>query len=499
MNIHLMPLTPSRSYNRDVAAYCRENPAVTAVHLSHLLCHHADELMNDPARAALNREIAALYLDQGCEVWAWTHEVHHPPAHLLDQDGKLKVDDDGLAVWLEQKYGRFLTETLPGLTGLVLTFAETQFTVYQDSRVVSVRPPRERTLELIRIMRRVCAQHGVRLVVRDFVYRVREVETMRETLSAMPDDVGIMSKIVPHDWHPYYPVNPLVGAFPGREQWVEHDLGHEYEGQHLYPYADLPQLASRIAAAKDAGSSTMCLRLDRYHGDTGQSAIHTPWGRRELETALGAAPGDVPAEEAELLSCATRVVNRMLFPARMWLADHSNLPDYGYAVTHLVGGNADRLPDWTGAQDDKAVAEALRTMNDTACDPPLSTRITAEMHEAHDALERCRQLLAHHEQTLAPYAAGVRSLSAWLKVWDAWREAFFALRRFEHTGTESNVDIQAAIDRAREAARACAPELGGRFIERKPAACGRGDPTPEGEQVPELPFSAAIQSLEERL
>ncbi|MFW6252852.1 MAG: hypothetical protein ACOC4F_02865 [bacterium] len=288
MNVHLIPLTPSRSYNRDVAAYCRENSAVTAVHLSHLLCHHADELIGDRARAELNRDIASIYRDQGCDVWAWTHEVHHPPAYLL-------------------------------------------------------------------------------------------------------------------------------GAFPEREQWVEHDLGHEYEGQHVYPYADLPQLASRIATSAAAGSSTVCLRLDRYHGDTGQSAIYTPWGRRELETAFATARGASSnesdlldcAEEAELLACATRVVNHMLFPARMWLADHSNLPDYRYAIAHLVDGNADRLPDWTNDVDDIAVAEAFRTMNDTVCDPPLSTRLAQEMLEAPEALKRCRELIARHEQTLG--RAGVRA------------------------------------------------------------------------------------------
>ncbi len=251
----------------------------------------------------------------------------------------------------------------------------------------------------------------------------------------------------------------------------------------------------------------MCLRLDRYHGDTGQSAIYTPWGRRELETAFATARGASSnesdlldcAEEAELLACATRVVNHMLFPARMWLADHSNLPDYRYAIAHLVDGNADRLPDWTNDVDDIAVAEAFRTMNDTVCDPPLSTRLAQEMLEAHEALERCRELIARHEQTLGRYAAGVRSLSAWLDVWKAWRKAFFALRRFEETGTGSSADIQAAINRARSAAQACAPELEGRFLEQKPAAYGRGDSVPENAQVPTLPFRSAIRSLEERL
>ena len=503
MDVHLLPLTASYAYNELVAAFAERQRCIRAAHLSHLLCHHADDLLDDPARAEHNRQVAALYQSIGLETWAWTHEVHHPPPHLLDGQGRLRLDDPQLDGWLNEKYARFFEESLPGLTGLVLTFAETQFAVYQDEKVSSSRPPRQRIMALVDRMRDICHRHGKRLAVRDFVYRLTEVQTMGETLREMPPDVAVMSKVVPHDWHPYYPPNPLLGAVGRREQWVEHDLGHEYEGQHLYPFADLEVLRERLAAGARAGCRLICIRLDRYAGDTGQSALDTPWGRREMQRVLDFAdirPCDSDAEDEDrLVAGCTEAAKRMLFPAKMWLADHSRLPTYHYAVSHLTDGNADRLGTWTG---DAADLEAERAF--AAMQPALLEQLREEMDQARGKLGACQGLLTGSTEggLGKEYTAGVASLEAWFELWHAFREAFFPLRCLEDSAVGDAGQIARAIERLERCCRDAAPWLSGRWLEGEPAGFHRPrarDARAGAEPADDYPFATAVASLRDRL
>ncbi len=503
MDVHLLPLTASYAYNERVAAFAETQRCIRAVHLSHLLCHHADDLLDDPARAEHNRQVAALYQSIGLETWAWTHEVHHPPAHLLDDQGRLRLDDPQLDRWLNEKYARFFEESLPGLTGLVLTFAETQFAVYQDQKVISRQPPRQRVMALIDRMRDICHRHGKRLAVRDFVYRLSEVRTMGETLQEIAPDVAVMSKIVPHDWHPYYPPNPLLGAVGRREQWVEHDLGHEYEGQHLYPFADLAVLRERLEAGARAGCRSICIRLDRYAGDTGQSALDTPWGRREVQCVLDFADSRPRAGQAEgeeqLLAGCTEVTKRMLFPAKMWLADHSRLPTYHYAVTHLTGGNADRLGIWTGEEVDLEIERAFAAMQ-----PALLEQCREEMDQARGELAACQALITGSMGAGLGqgYTHGVAALEAWFDLWHAFREAFFPLRCLEDCGVGDAGQIARAIEQLERCCRDAAGWLSECWLEGEPAGFHRPrahDRRAGAEPADEYPFAPAVASLRNRL
>ncbi|MCH8514063.1 MAG: hypothetical protein LAT83_20750 [Kiritimatiellae bacterium] len=447
---HLMPLTADAAYNRNVADLASAR-GVDTVHFSHKLCHNADDLMDSPEQAANMRDLLRMYRDHGIKVWCWTHEVKNPPAQLVD-DGKLLADEDALYTHLEKKYATFFQETLPGLEGLVLTFAETQFPVYQEDRIKSTLDRGARTERLIRHMHGICRRHGKGLAIRDFVYRVDEVKAFRDVIQRLPEDVVIMSKCVPHDWHPYYPDNPLGGDVGGRTQWIEHDFGLEYEGQHLYPYANFPEIFRRYRHGHASGCRTLCLRLDRYAGDFGQSAIHTPWGKILLQSALSfEANPNLTLDEfwaqvpeggliRPLLESSTEAVCGFLFPMHFWFGDHSNLPSHHYARTHLVGGAADRLVDWVGGT---LYEERERNFENM----PLSfyRELEAEANESLAQVSRCEILLeAFPSELAAEWRPGVENLRLWAELIVSRRDVFFSRRLMEERPTDIS---EAHLDR----------------------------------------------------
>ena len=256
MKIHWLPLTLDVEYVRDASNLAKAYGGVTGFHLSHRLVHNADDVMEDPERLAKVREVVEALKEGGFEVWCWTHEVKNPPAECVS-DGVLDLDHPALPKHLEEKYRRFLQELLPGLDGLVLTFAETQFEVYKSKNVTSREhagpdAPARKTRWLVHRMLEICRRHGVDLTIRDFVYRLDEIEAMLEAIAAVDDGVAVMSKCVPHDWQPYYPENPVLGRVGAKAQWIEFDLGHEYEMQTLLPFAEPELLYRRARAARRA-------------------------------------------------------------------------------------------------------------------------------------------------------------------------------------------------------------------------------------------------------
>ena len=465
--IHYIPLTMDAAYIDTVIAAAKAR-GVRAIQFSHKLCHNAEDVLNNPEHAAEVATMVQAVRAAGLEAWCWTHEFVTPPEEYLDADGRLRCDEPGLADYLRDKYARLCTEVLPGLSGIIVTFAECRYPVYQDHRVVSECTPQERTRRLIDQLYAALKPHGLRLAVRDFVYRVDEVEAMGHALAGLPEDVVIMSKAVPHDWHPDYPVNPLIGVFPRHEQWVEHDFGFEYEGQHILPYANVDTIARRMAEERRRGAVGWCLRLDRYSGHLGHGALGTPWGELVLVVAHAAACGEsVSAAHtaweaghfpgaAAWLREATDCVRRALFPRGQWYGNHSNIPTFGYAQTHLTGGNADRLAAWSGDPADAFNEQAMATM------PAGWWQTLVAEGDAEAARAQALNGFLSQQPDLGPAAEqwrqGGRYLLLWARLFAAHRHAFFRIRAAqEHRGHGDAAAISQAIDRFAAVAEEAAP------------------------------------------
>ena len=490
--IHYIPLTMDAGYLDDAIAAAKAR-GVRAIQFSHKLCHNAEDVLNKPEHAAQVAAMVQAVRAAGLEAWCWTHEFVTPPQEFLNDDGRLRCDDPGLADYLRDKYARLCGEVLPGLSGIIVTFAECPYPVYQDHRVVSAYTPQQRTRRLIDQLYAALKPHGLRLAVRDFVYRVDEVEAMGEALAGLPEDVVIMSKAVPHDWHPDYPTNPLIGAFPRHEQWVEHDFGFEYEGQHLLPYANVATIANRMAEERRRGAAAWCLRLDRYSGHLGHSALTTPWGALVLAVAHASAAGDsVSAAQtaweqghfpgaAAWLREASDCVRRLLFPRGQWYGNHSNIPTYGYAQTHLNGGNADRLAAWSGDPADAFNEQAMAAM------PSGWWQVMVAEGDGEVARAQALESFLQQQPDLGPAAEqwrqGAAQLRLWAQLFAAHRHAYFRIRSAqEHPGSVDAAAITQAIDHFAALAQEVAPTIehlrleGRRLDNQKASGHDRGAP-----------------------
>lgn len=473
-----LPLADASELHRDVS-HQAVSRGCAEIQISHHVCHDVDDLLDHPERAQRVRELVAGYRAAGLRVWCWTHEFRLPPRSSV-QAGRLDFDDPAIWRHLEEKYRRFLTSVLPEIDGLVLTFAETDFPVYQDEFIVGGGSAALRTARLANALHAICQRHGKRLAIRDFVYRRHEVEAMADALARCHDDIAIMTKCVPHDWHPFYPLNPLLGRVGAKEQWIEFDFGHEYEGQHLYPYAEVEANLDRLRHAHARGVRTLVVRLDRAVQFRGRSALHSPWGRLELLTVQRFAEN--PRVEAEaiwhewersefpgarrLVEQATQAVQQMLFPHEFWYADHSRLPTWDYAATHLVDGNADRLPVWTGDALHRERESLFRTMPAAWLDDLLR-----EAERAQERVEECVALLAQAPAaSAARWRGGVQQLSAWMDLFSRHRRAYFLIEFVRRNpGQAAAADVAEAVDSLEEACRRWRPLLDDAALEDAPA------------------------------
>lgn len=478
IDIHWLPLKADAAYARDAVKLADAYGGVKAFHLSHLIVHHADDLARNPEQLENARTLHQLFREHGFDVWCWTHEIRHPPAECIAADGRLDLDHPRLPDHLGAKYRDVLTEFLPGLRGLVLTFAETQFEVYKERSATSRRfqgdgAPAQKTGWLINQMQQICGQHGIELTIRDFVYRMHEVEAMLTAIAGVDDRVHVMSKCVPHDWQPYYPDNPVLGQTGAKRQWIEFDLGHEYEMQGVAPFAEPALLWRRIRLARALGIDTFCLRLDRYGGEWGESAVYTPWGQLELQVFSRVARDhavtlkeiltDWEAEHFpgawDIVGLSTEVVRRMLFPERLWIANHSNLPTFDYAREHIKGGRSDRLPTWTHDPKDQ--------LTEQLCDQP-----TAEWYrllQRND--EKTTFYLRMIDQIIedrgirfkddSVWARGLDRLKSWEELFRLFKQAYFAIRL--HQRDPDAIPVRALHEKVDDLESACA-----RYKERHP-------------------------------
>ena len=82
--------------------------------------------------------------------------------------------------------------------------------------------------------------------MRNFFYDPLEMEFFRDGIKNLPDDVIVMSKDTAHEFHPFYPWDPLHGQVGKKRQIVEIDLGVEkaWDGPGAYAQTDFIRRAT---------------------------------------------------------------------------------------------------------------------------------------------------------------------------------------------------------------------------------------------------------------
>lgn len=256
---------------------------IEEVQLSHDIIDAIDGLLGDRALEIVDAIDAAA--EHGLRVLAWSNEFDGSAfAVCFDPD-------DGFWEALREKYRRAL-EVAPALDGVVITMgsarpppwlapctctwcSEQAPELDPIDRALGVPAPADRVAQVVETVHDVVTRElGLYTYFRTFIHEPWEQEFMVESLSTIDPEryVVQMTKDVPNDWQPYYPLDSALGANPDRDFIMELDAAGEYWGQSLVPFAAVGYFERRIRAAQALGLDGYAVRIERG----GNSALGTP-------------------------------------------------------------------------------------------------------------------------------------------------------------------------------------------------------------------------------
>ncbi len=309
--------------------------------------------------------------------------------------------------------------------------------------------------------------------MRSFLYEPQEMEWFKEGYAKTDKRVMIQTKCEPHDWDPFYPNHPLIGAFPDRKQIVEFDGSSEYTGKNRIPYTQPEYFERRWRYdLSKPGVVGYNVRLD--HG--GYDALHTPneiniyaMYRMTEDPSVTAAQiwqewtrkhyGEQAAAAAEqVLRPSFDIVNKSFYALKFWVTNHTRLPDYSYADSHLrLRTMAKWWPDeprW------KELEDRLE-----APDPKLLEEILAEKDEAIAQADQALLDLRKAKPLLKPEQYDdlywrLELLERTAMVWKLDAEAFFGLKVLEagHNVPALKERVARALDALEAQARVSAAD-----------------------------------------
>ncbi len=325
------------------------------IQLSHGIIMRADELLDEPgaeAKRQLVSDCIALAHQHGLKVDIWTHELCRVPEQFT-VGGKVKFVPE-LQRYIERKYDR-LFGVLPELDGIVLTFAESEVSLYQDEGVISELPPVERVARITEAISNVCERKRRPLFLRPFVWGPDELRMMERALAIIAKRLGnrqnlfVMEKYVPYDWHPYFPFHPFIGNCNGMKMVVEMDLGNEFTGRSTMPYMMHHTIGNTLEYCEQQAVIGMVARVERYSShafgtlneanisvynqmvqgtDSTAEQLYQNWCIERFGTEAG-------AEVARILARSFDIVNRIMFPLNHWLTEHSQLSSLAHGTAHI--------------------------------------------------------------------------------------------------------------------------------------------------------------------
>ncbi|WP_339713015.1 hypothetical protein [uncultured Kriegella sp.] len=294
------------------------------------------------------RELAKYAHDKDLKVWIWTHELADVPAKYL-KEGIVQMDAPGFWKWLEDRYAKMFLD-FPEFDGLMMTFHETQYKIFDNSEVASKLSMPDRFQKLINSIYKSCKKNKKELIVRTFVYEPEQLEWLKQGLDNVSDDIMVQSKCIPHDWEPFYPHNPLIGAFRNKKQIVEFDCSSEYTGRNHIPYTSpeyfsyrwkydmtFPKVVGYNARLDHAGFDALftpneiniyTLAKITQNPEMSPDEIWVNWAKERY--GQGASKGII-----DVLKPSFDIVNKLFFPQGVWFTRHSWLPAFDYADSHI--------------------------------------------------------------------------------------------------------------------------------------------------------------------
>ncbi len=413
---------------------------INTVVFSHEMIYRVSQLYQAPERAERLKQLSREAQTLDLKVWIWVHELEEDvPDRYLEEDA-VYIDRPGFWEWLQTKYENLFID-FPGFDGIILTFHETRFKLFSNEEVKSSLSMPNRFAKMINTIHSACIKYDKDFVVRSFLYEPQEMDWFSQGLEKVDEEVILQSKCVPHDWQPYYPHNYIIGKFPNRPLIVEFDCSSEYTGKNRIPYTSPDYFTYRWGyAIGQPGVIGYTARLD--HG--GYDAVYTPneinlytLYRLTQNPALSAEQiwrdwleARYNSTAAPLLQKALEpsfeVVNKSLFVKKFWITNHSKLPDFDYANSHIQShSTAKWMP-----QDTTLKRIELRLANP---DMPSLEWILAEKDTAVVLAAEGLQYLEKAQKYLNPQQYNdlywrLALLQRVAVVWRLYAEAFFAYK-----------------------------------------------------------------------
>jgi len=185
----------------------------------------------------------------GMKVSVWIHELSDMPKDL----GPISIGNEKLWKLLDDRYEWVLGRELPKVDTWVLTVVET------DIRITDAALMRK----LVEVLEAKCKKYGKQLVVRTFVWYPKEFQGVMDCVQNLPDDVVIMTKVVPQDWQMRGIDNQAIGAVGNHRQIIEYDLCGEYFQKTYLANCFPDQVIRQFNHGLSNGIVGVCARVDR--------------------------------------------------------------------------------------------------------------------------------------------------------------------------------------------------------------------------------------------
>jgi hypothetical protein len=321
---------------------------VNTVVFSHEMLGYASLLFDGTDRGAKLTELAKAAHAEKLKAWIWVREFQDVPQKFM-ANGMVQLDAPGFWEWLTGRYEDVFAK-YPEFDGVMLTFDETPYRVFDTKKVQSALSMPDRFAKLMNTIDAVASRRGKDFIVRSFVYEPEEMQWFKEGYAKTGPHVIIQTKCEPHDWDPFYPNDPLIGAFPGRKQIIEFDGSAEFFGKNRIPFTQPEYFERRWRYdLSKAGIVGYNLRLD--HG--GYDALHTPNEINIYAMSRFTADSKVTAEDVwkewtvkhygkeaaagveQALKPSYDIANLSFYALQFWITNHSALPKFNYADDHL--------------------------------------------------------------------------------------------------------------------------------------------------------------------
>jgi hypothetical protein len=387
------------------------------------------------------RRLGALATKQKIPYYLWVHEFDDLPKRFFKK-GLVDMDDPELFPYLERRYERLLA-AVPGTAGFVLTLHESDRRVFRNSHVSSALSVPQRIEKICKMFYALLKRHGKQLIVRNFFYEPLEMEYFRDGIAGLPDDVIVMSKDTAHEFHPFYPWDPLHGQVGKKRQIIEIDLGVEkaWDSQGAYAQTDfIRRVAQRARDTHLTGLVGRCrLAWDHPFADSHEVNLYAfsrflrdPSATTEgvlREWAGKRYPARAVPYVVSALARSEAINHNGRWHLEYWVTKEigREWADYAYIYSRVLQRSRYK---WTKSPSDRDLEEKLYHPDEATFRRAVAEKdkVVGEVRASQNDLRQAARYLTPEQ--LAPLREDFRFLLDAALLQREWVRAYFAQRMF---------------------------------------------------------------------